>query len=796
MSRLLWTKAIRELRSSAAQFAVILLVVVLGVGVYLGMLSAYFNLGASYSAYYDRCGLADFHVELLPSTSRLADRIRRLPGVRKVHGRLVADLPLEQPGRGKRRVTCRVISLPERPRERVNDVIILDGRLPSARRREVLLEKRFAAFNGYRIGDRVRFVLDGYEVDYRVVGVAVSPEYIYPIRSKEYLVASPSTFGIAFLRRRQAEDLLEAWGQVNDIAVLCERGRRQAVMDAVDSLLDPYGAKDPEPREQQPSYYVLKMDLEGYKQIAVFFPAFMLLAAALALYTVLRRLVESQQPIIGFLRASGFSRAQVVAHYVAFPGLIGSIGAAGGIALGQGLAIGVTRLYLRVLNIPLLAAPFHWDLAASALALGMGTCLLGGAGPALSIARMHPAQALRDIPAAAGRRLLLERLMPSLRSLGFVVKLPLRNIARRPVRSLWMVLGIVAATGLMIVAGSWRDATDDLMCTYFRLMRVYDVELSFTQPATEHQVFRVRQWPGVWRAEGLLAVPVQVARRDRTLSTTLIGVSPESRLLHLRGLDGRRLPLRPGVVLVSRLLRTKLGVTTGDTLLMRYAFQTKFRRGELRARVGPPMRLPVGQSLYMPIADVRRAFRDALDLPPGAINSLILRAAPSAQAWIEDRLADLPWAATTSSMRETERDLEERMAFMDLFVALMMSFGAVLAISVIYATVSVGVLERRRELAALRAEGFSTRYIGGMVSAENTLIWLAGTAVGVPLGRWVALWLLGTFVTESLELAQVVYPRTLAVSAAVALAAVLISQWPALRYIARLDVAHVLRYRE
>ncbi len=796
MSGHLLRKAVRDLTRSAAQFAAAGVVVMLGVGVYLGMMSAYLNLSASYGAYYERCHFADFHAELDFGTDRLADRVRRIPGVIAVHGRLVTDVPLERPGSKHQRISLRVVSLPDGANERVNDVLVLAGRAPAHGRREILFEKRFAEYHGYRVGNRARLLVDGEERDYRIVGLAVSPEYIYPIATKEYLLPSPSTFGIAFVRRDQAEEILEAWGLVNDLAVTCEPARRAAIMAQVERMLQPYGSKAPEPREDQPSYYMLNADLEGYEPMAVFFPAFLLFAAALTLYTVLRRLVESQRAVIGFLRASGFTRGQVVAHYTIFPVLLGLASGAAGIVLGQGLAIGITQMYLAALNIPLLAAPMHWDVAVTALLLGTGACLLGGVGPALGSARLAPAEALRDAPGAPGRRLAVERLIPALARAGALMKMPVRNLARRPGRTLWAVLGIAAASALIIISGSWRDAVDDMMVTYFGLMHRYDLEVGFQEPQTDHQAFRVGCWPGVWRAEGMLGVPVEVRKGDRSVQTAVVGLPGDARLLDLRGLARDRLPLQRGVVLASRLLRQKLGAQTGDTVTIAYAFQSRYRRGEMKATVGPPLRLPVGQNLYMNIADVRQAFRDALDLPPGAINSVIVKTKTEATDWVHARCYDLPLAGAVSSTAETKRDLDEQLGMMNAFIGVMVLFGMMLALSVVYATVSVTVLERRRELAALRAEGASRGRITALVTFENLLVWALGCAAGLPAGVKVALVMLSVYVTDVMELAPVVFPRTLLLAAGATLAAVVLSQWPALRYVHRLNIADILRFRE
>lgn len=789
-------KAVRDLIRSAAQFAAAGVVVMLGVGIYLGMMSAYLNLSASYARYYERCQFADFHAELDFGTDRLADQVRRIPGVIAVHGRLVTDVPLERPGRQHQRISLRVLSLPDDPGERVNDVLVLAGRVPAPGRREVLFEKRFAEYHGYRVGDRARLLVDGDERDYWIVGLAVSPEYIYPIASKEYLLPSPSTFGIAFLRRDQAEEMLGAWGLVNDLAVTCQPGRCAAIMGQVERMLQPYGSKAPEPREDQPSYYALNADLEAFRPMAMFFPAFLLFTAALTLYTVLRRLVESQRAVIGFLRASGFTRGQVVAHYAMLPMLLGLVSGSVGLAVGQGLAIGITQLYLAALNIPLLAAPMHWDMAVTGLLLGTGACLLGGVGPALGSARLAPAEALRDAPVAAGRRLAIERLIPPLARASSLIKMPMRNLARRPGRTVWAVLGVAAASALIIISGSYRDAVDDLKITYFGVMHRYDLDLAFQEPQTDHQAFRVSCWQGVWRAEGMLGVPVEVRKGSRSVQTAVVGLPSDARLLDLRGLDRERLPLHRGVVLASRLLRQKLGAETGDTVTIAYAFESQYRRGEVKAIVGPPLRLPVGQSLYMNIADVRHAFRDALDLPPSAINSVIIKVEPQAGGWVRARCYDLPLAGAVSSTAETKRDLDEQFAMMNTFIAVMVFFGMMLAVSVIYATVSVTVLERRRELAALRAEGASRGRITALVTLENLLVWVLGCAVGLPGGVKVAVVMLNAYVNDMIELAPVVFPRTLVLAAGATLGAVVLSQWPALRYVHKLNIADILRFRE
>ena len=80
------------------------------------------------------------------------------------------------------------------------------------------------------------------------------------------------------------------------------------------------------------------------------FPLLFLAAAALATGVLMRRLVSAQRPTIGMLRACGYSRRQVVAHYLTFGLAVGLAGGVAGAAAGLGLAGLLTHAYTTALR--------------------------------------------------------------------------------------------------------------------------------------------------------------------------------------------------------------------------------------------------------------------------------------------------------------------------------------------------------------------------------------------------------------------------------------------------------------
>src|SRR5207247_270896 len=126
-------------------------------------------------------------------------QIERMPGVRRAEGRLVTEVLMEQePGR-RRRVIARMVTVPPGGEPYINRLRLLEGRpLPEPARNEVLMEVGFAREHHYHPGDRLYVVVSGRRLAATVAGIVSSPEYIYPVRSKQFRMPTPQTFCVLF----------------------------------------------------------------------------------------------------------------------------------------------------------------------------------------------------------------------------------------------------------------------------------------------------------------------------------------------------------------------------------------------------------------------------------------------------------------------------------------------------------------------------------------------------------------------------------------------------------------------
>lgn len=821
--RKLSLKLVRDIRFSPWLFLGIVLVVASGITLFDASYMSYYGLAASYDLTYEKLNMADFTVDVQSAPDDVVSRIRRIPGVRQVEGRVVEDLEIEQKLATKRMVG-RIVSTPDRGLPAINALHIVRGRPPApGNSRELLLESAFAKFHGYKPGDFIYPVVDDDKVRFRVAGIVMSPEYIWVVASRDNPMPQPKQFGVMFMRKEMADRLFGTSGAVNQIAVTIIPGAsRDRIMREAERILRPYGADDPVPKEKQASYEVLELDLMGFRSLAMFFPILFLTIAGLSIYNLLGRMVYAQRAQIGFMRSVGYSRRAVLKHYISFAALIGFLGSAAGTVLGFRLAVLITDLYTSVVSVPYRVVSPRYDVMGAGVAISLAVAVLAGLMPALSAARMTPAEAIRTEAPATGRVPAIEDFIPRLRRASYTWRLPMRNLLRAPKRTFSTIAGIASAITLVLVSAGLMDSSAAMIDFYFDRMLRYDAMVSFIHPQTEAHLSQVRTWKGVLRAEPMLMVPVKLVHGSREKVTAIAGVEQNTRLFNLSGPDGSRISVPATGIAIGDNLMDRLGLSLGQNVTLSLPRKTVPELPALAATsIGMPIpdvqtyrkqvlsrsrglqeitfrkqvRItrrtyePIGNMAAMSIGEVRRLFGRELELPPDATGGIMVKVEPRYQTEVIQRLYDLTGAASVVDITDTKLQIDEMMATSNTFVTVMFGFAIALAFVVIFNATTMNILERTRETASMRALGVGWRQIAWMVTIENLSAWLVGTIIGVPLGRWLADFFVKLYESESFHMQSVVFARTYGWTVSAILLTVLASQIPGIRYLARLDLA-------
>lgn len=779
---------LRELWHLRGQVLAAALVVACGIAAFVAMRGTWHSLVVAQQDYYASYRFADVFAGLKRAPLEVAQRIRAIPGVATVDTRVVADVTLDVPGLDEP-ATGRLVSIPERREPMLNDLALSEGRyVEPGRGDEAIASRTFAEANGLRVGDSIGAVLNGRWTKLTIVGLALSPEYIYEVGTG---VVFPDNrhFGVLWIGRPALAAAFRMDGAFNDVALTLAGGAtQQDVIDRLDRLLEPYGGLSAYPRRDQVSHRILADEFGEIGITSTWIPALFLGVAAFLLYTVLSRLVSTQRAQIGLLKAFGYSDRKVGLLYLSFALATVAIGAGAGIALGVYLGGLTIDLYADYFHFPRLAFEVPPSLLLEAVLIALAAASVGALAAVRRAAALPPAEAMRPEPPASFRAGTIERsgaarlLPPSLRMI-------VRNLARRPWRAALSALGVALAIGMMVVGHFGIDASGHLMHVQLDVVKRDDVTVTLREPREAAAREELARLPGVLRAEGFRTVPVWLRNGHRSKKVALTGVDADATLHRLVDWRLRRVGLPPDGVVLGRKLAEILGLAVGDTVVV-----------EVLEGARPTRQVPVaavvdeylGLGAWMDRSALARLLRE-----DRLVTGAWLRIDPAYAEQLYARLKQIPAVAgaeVKATVRKVVQDSLDR-AF-EMFSRVIVGFAAVIVAGTIYNSARIALAERGNELASLRVLGFRQREVVTILLGEQALLVAAAVPLGLAIGYGLAAALVPVFDREMFRLPLVITKLTYAWATLAAIVAALLSGAIVARRIRGLDLIAVLKTRE
>jgi putative ABC transport system permease protein len=784
----------RELRRRPAQFISVALVIALGVALFTASFDAFLNLTGSYEHLYRQARLA--HVTAIGGDrAAVLEAGREMPGLAATATRTVADVPL-RPREGHT-LLGRVVGMPPDGEATVNAIQIIDGTGLDARRPTgVVVEQHMAAHFDYRPGDTLDVSTPAGWAEVEVLGVAASPEYLWPARSRQEVLVLPDDFGVLFASEPFVAGLAPSSQRSEVLFRLADDASGQAVEEARSAALAA-GAADAFTLAEQPSNAALQEDVAGFAEMSAMFPAFFLIAAAFATYVLLGRMIAGQQSNIGTLRAAGFKGRTILWHYAAIGIGLGLVASILGAILGALLAEGITRLYTGVLSIPAAVVEVRPVTVLIGLATGLLTGFVAAFFPARSASRISPAAAMRGpMPPGGGGVSLLERLIPPLRRLPVRWLSAVRGLGRARRRSVATIVGVLLATMLIFVSWGMVDSIEALLEQQFVRIQRHDAQLHLGGRAAGAVAAEVAAVDGVDDIELAFSVPVSVSSERGSYTTVLTALESEATMHRLVGADGATLAVPTDGLVLGSGLRGQLQIDPGDSVRVDVGGLTALED----VTVAGFVKEPLGTFAYSSLAYAETVVSEAL----GAGSAQVSDFANLLMLTFDEGVDVARMRAELSAIEGVQAfvdsnglyDLaQELMSLFYAFIGVMIILGGILAFALIYNTMSANISERQGELAVLRTLGLSRHSIGGLVTAQNMLLTAIGLIPGL-IGGWILAWVfMSTFSSDMFTLELAVRPTTYVFSAVAIILVGLLSQWPALRAVGRLDLGQIVRDR-
>ena len=716
-------KICRDLIHLRGQFVAVALVVACGVASYASMVSTYRSLLLSQSQYYSAYRFADVFAQLKRAPDSVTAQIRDISGVSAVQTRVVHDVILDVPGLAEP-ATGRFVSIPDKQVPILNDLFLRQGRyVTRGRSEEVIASEAFVQANHLNLGDSISGIINGRWKKLVIVGIALSPEYVYEVRSGAEFAPDNRRFGVLWMGYEALASSFNMEGAFNDVSITLSPGTSQEdVITRLDQILARFGGTGAYGREEQVSNRFLSDEISQNRVTGTALPAIFLGIAAFLLSIVLSRLVSTQRPEIAILKAFGYSNSQIGWHYLKLALLPVLVSVAIGIGLGLYLGSALTGMYANFYRFPVLRYEVEPRLIAMTVFLSVGAAVVGALGAVRKAVRLAPAEAMRPEPPARYRlgwtaKIGLDRICSP------AVRMIFRSLERRPVKAFMTSFGMALAVSMLIVGFYFFDAFNYVLNFQFENVQREDIMVVFNEPLSSEAAYSLAQLPGVLRAEPFRTVPTRLRFEHRSKRTAIFGLTEDTSLHRVldRNLNALRVP-SDGLVLTTKLGEI-LNVHPGQIVTVEILEGARPVRSIAVAALADEL---IGISAYMDANALHRMMHEG-----GTVSGGFLAVDPQQIPHLYSDLKRMP-AMSAVVLREAALKSFNDILYQSLaiFTTVLVVFASVIASGMVYNGARIALSERGRDLASLRVLGFTQGEIGIMLLGEQAIL----TATAIPLG--------------------------------------------------------------
>lgn len=773
----LFRKAYRDLTQRRVRSLLTIVAIALGVAGIVAIVSTAQNLTRAQSAAYHNASQADITFWVWDAPATTVRALAEIPNVAAAELRNNHFTKCKWNGEYR---DVYLFGLENFTSARINQIRLLD-RAPKAG--EFVAESSVRDLFPVQVGNEITCrARDGSLRTLTLAGFAASPNYP---------TATILNFATVYANTDDVQRLLGIGGANQVLLKIRDAAQaRETARDAA-KLLDRRGLDHGAPDIRDPQNYLGQRELDALFVLLFVFSMVGLVTSGFLVANTLAAMTAEQVGEIGTLKAIGGTRGQVLTIYVIAATLYGIVGTIVGIALG---AFASWRLLAYIGALLNLEDGFAISLEGVALGavVGIGVTMLAGLIPSLAATAIRVKDALEayGITATYGQGW-SDRALQRITALPPLAAMSLRNLARRKARSLITTTVIAVAVAASLAAQSTSASVESAMDGLFETYRA-DAWAWFDQWVGSNFAANFRA------ADGVRAVEVW-SFGDAWVGTSrarLWGVPADTSMYIPRFVEGRW--YRAGetdTVVVSTDLAQERNLRVDDTIEV----EIGDARREFRV-VG----IVIDNSIFLGSTVAGKVFLsedivERMQDRQGWATFFALVFDAHDPATVEKRLGELSTRfkryqmGSDSAYREVRGAKEQSRILSLALYAMSLIIGALGVLGVLN-TLTLNVLERRREIGVLRAIGASDANLVQVFLTEGLALGLGGWVVGVLGGYPLGLFLVNLMQSVLFYIDYLFSPAMLAASLLFALGlAVLASIAPALGA-ARLRVGQVLRY--
>ncbi len=639
--------------------------------------------------------------------------------------------------------TIRVFPMPEK----LNLCEVRDGHEPGDG--EALLTQDFADVHDIKVGDTIS--LGAY--DYKVSAYTTKADYIYMLEKLSGYIDSEK-FALVVVDRKEY-DKIEA-DETSYYSIKYNKDNSKEVREKLNEgyVIASYMAATTNTRISMPVN-----EGDAVTNMATMYAPVMFIIIITLVVMVLGRNIRQEQYLLGTFLALGFSKKQIIRHYMRYGVLPGVVGSVLGLIVSIPLTGVLCRFYIEYDFEKLMYTPAY-NVPSIVIALVVPTVLYCAA------IAIQAAELLKKSPVD-----LLRNTGKDTKTVGVMkkshaktqTKMRVRSVIGHPGRSIVTAFGVAVAAFCILTGFIMKDSLDTLMHGGLTSSIKYEYlyRLNSLEEGTPEQGEALFQ--NYYEVEG------------NTVQLLAQGISKDSKYFPDKTDGGDALDLNK-YYLTSAAAQT-YGIKTGDTLTFSNIADLKEHKVTISGIVTDNTHcyLYTGRENATALAGV----------DSDAYNCIISKDALSLD---KDRVA------SETTMTVTADTMENMMGPMHAIMVIFEIVGVVLGVFVLYLIINMIVAETATNISVMKVLGFSQKEISNRVLNVNHILVCIGYLIGIPAAyMFVKVGYSDTIENYGMLLSPVLTARTLVIGFVLTWVVYEISLLLQKKKISRIDMVEALK---
>lgn len=508
-----------------------------------------------------------------------------------------------------------------------------------------------------------------------------------------------------------------------------EKDKWQASQDEVNALTEPtYHVYNRKSSPTGQGYLMYSNSAMSIRAVGNIFPVVLYAVAAMVTFTTMTRFVDEERTNAGIFKALGYHSKDIIAKFVIYGLVAGTLGTLLGILLGHYvLAPTISHIITERMIVGESQQNFYWTYSCLALALSLVASVL----PAYLVSRreLHEeaAQLLLPKPPVKGSKILLERITFIWSRLSFTQKVTARNIFRYKQRMLMTIFGVAGSVALLFAGLGIQSSVVGVADRQFKDLQQYQMILSVNSRASDSDKAKLEEKLQSDEVENYRLISSKQVEEKYAgkagVQTVTMMVTDQDDLAPFVVLEKNweKLSLSNGLVLTEKLAQLA-GVSLGDN----------FTIDGKTFKVGAITEHYVGHFVYMNQATYEEIYGQAPKM-----NTYLVQLKDKSEGNTERVAGEFMNQAAVSGLVQNASTIQLFESFANSLnhtMAILVLVSVLLAIVILYNLTNINVAERIRELSTIKVLGFHNKEVTLYIYRETILLSLIGMIVGLVSG--------------------------------------------------------------